>query len=80
MAADAREGCAWQTLAWVGVDAATCAFGDAVVLGQDFQLGSADFPESSFRVQDFTSQGLPLIAYVTMEDGAMEVEVVRDGS
>jgi len=68
---------AWESLAWVGVDAATCAFGDASALGPGFQLTSVG-NESSFRVQDFTQEGFPLIAYVTMEDAAMEVEVLRD--
>ena len=60
-----------------GVDAATCAFGDASALGPGFQLTSVG-NESSFRLQDFTQEGFPLIAYVTMDDTAMEVEVLRD--
>jgi hypothetical protein len=73
-------GSTWESLAWVGVDGATCAFGDAEALGATFQLAGDDVDETSFRVMDCTPRGLPLIAYVTMEDGAMELEVIRDAT
>jgi hypothetical protein len=47
--------------------------------GRDFQL-HGPVEDTSFRVKDYTIKGLPLIAYVIMEDGGMQVEVIRDAA
>lgn len=61
------------------MDGATCAFGDAVALGPTFVLTEVEL-DTSARAVDLTGQGIPLIAFATMEDGELAVEVNRDGT
>lgn len=79
MGEDTLQGSQWEGLGWIDIDGATCAFGDATALGPEFQLPGPG-EDTSFRVQDHTAEGLALIAYSTMDDGAIDVEGVRDGS
>jgi hypothetical protein len=48
------------------------SFGDADALGPNCELGRVKVAETAF---DFTTQGLPLIAFRTGEDNDMPVEL-----
>jgi hypothetical protein len=71
----------WSEIGWIEVDSATVGFGDGAsrsVLGRpllDLHLGRTD-PDA--RVVDFTQYGVPLIAFLTMEDRDYPVELARD--
>lgn len=67
----------WETIGWVAVDMAVCAFGDPDVLGEAFRLGGTPPPPSLGAVEDYTPLGVPLVALRTRDDVDIPVEVVR---
>ncbi len=63
----------WEEIGWIGVDAATVAFGAASVLGEDFRVE----PESSVRDGSPRGYEAVLVLQGTREDNEYPVEVLR---
>lgn len=60
----------WEEVGWIGIDGATCAFGDASALGPEFIRS---------EVSDGVQTDVPLVVLGTGADLELPVEVVRRG-
>jgi hypothetical protein len=65
---------AWQEVGWIGVDSATCAFGDADILGDEATLDPADGVDQDGNVGPPAS----LVVCSTRADFDLPVEVLHD--
>jgi hypothetical protein len=71
----------WTEIGWIEVDTATVGFGDDAcrsLLGGPMLDLHLDRADRAARVVDFTTYGVPLIAFLTMEDRDYPVELARD--
>lgn len=68
----------WVEIGLLQIDSATCAFGDADVLGPSFQADPSASPAMDGPVQDWTERGAPLVACDTREDLPLPLEVSFD--
>lgn len=66
----------WEEIGLVGVDAASCAFGDAVAFGRSDRL-DAKLGRGGPHLNDGVVQGMPLVLCITGGDIDMPVEVRR---
>lgn len=67
----------WETVRWVAVESAVCAFADSRI-GQDFRLSPGAIVQDELGVQDGTRVGIPLVGCNTREDSLLPVEILKD--
>lgn len=71
----------WTEIGWIEVDSATVGLGDDAcrsMLGRPLLDLHLDGTSPDARIVDFTQYGVPLIAFLTMEDRDYPVELACD--